>query len=160
MLLSSRDILTQGENYTFTYEHGSTKGHMDSWVLEQLMFNLSEFGDVLTARSDWFSGRYVITVTPKNEFTLKDWKEGFAYAWNAMDYKGTFIQAEGGSVSHAGGGIHQLVVDTVKGVSDTVGEAASGGLGSLFKNIAPWVALAAAAFLVFEYTKGKVGKAG
>jgi hypothetical protein len=157
MLLADQDILTKGVDYTFTYEHGTAKGKSDSWVQEKLAYFLSTFGSVMKARSNWFSGRYVITVVPKGHWTLEEWKDGFAYAWKAMDYAGAFIQAEGGSVSHAGGGVHQLVVDTVKGVAGTAGEAVSGGLGAAFKNLAPWIALAAAAFLAYEYTKKKAG---
>lgn len=155
MLLVDEDILNQGDEYTFTYEHGGVASHLDSWVQEQLAFNLQNFGTVTKASRGWFSGRYAVTVVPRNYWTLKDWKGGFEYAWKQMDYKGAFIQAEGGTVSHAAGGVHQLVVDTVKGVTDTVGEAAGGGLGALFKHLAPWIALAAAGFLIYEYSKRK-----
>ncbi len=158
MLLANDDILNEGESYTFTYEHGSVKGHLDSWVQEKLAFYLSNFGTVTNASSNWFGGRYAVTVVPKNYWTLSAWKGGFDYAWQNMGYTGTFIQAEGGSVSHAAGGIHQLVTDTVKGVANTLGEAASGGLGAIAKQLAPWIALVVAGFLIYEYTKPKRGE--
>jgi hypothetical protein len=59
MLLADQDILNQGENYTFTYEHGSTASHLDSWVQENLAFNLSNIGSVMKVKRGWFSGCHV-----------------------------------------------------------------------------------------------------
>lgn len=151
--LTSADILKAGDRYTFTFDHGRIFEYHDiTWIVGQLSFYMQNYGHIITADRTLFSDRYVIVVEPTLTATLQQWLDAFDYSWEHMGYgKATFIIAEGGIGSSEPGGVNSLA----KQVGGAVGGFTAGTISGILKEIWPYLALGAGAYILLEFVRGE-----
>ena len=112
IILTSDNILSTGQPYTFTYSYGSRlfEYRSQEWVQGQLSSLLSDLGSVYSVERPLFSDHYIITVIPIMDESLEAWTSLIDWAFVQMGYgSAIFIRAEGGVASTQPGGLSQII---------------------------------------------------
>jgi hypothetical protein len=155
-VLLPSDVLGAGETYTFTYDSGKWFQPSEQNTLDQLRQQLVNLGDVVSVSRGFMSGRYVVTVVPKGDYTLADWMGetdppgGFRFSFNTMGWtSASFVQAEGGAKSSKAGGLSEVVTDTAGAIASTAGST----LSAVIKPLAPYLIVGAGILLTLEYMR-------
>ncbi len=132
-ILTSSNILSVGQPYTFSFSHGRVFEYNSSeWVQGQLSSLMSDLGEVQSVSRPLFSDHYIITVIPTMQESLDTWKGLFAYAWNYMGYNSAiFIRAEGGVESTQPGGFEQVMPQVGQVVTSALGPIVPYAIGFL-----------------------------
>jgi len=130
-VLLTSNILSIGQQYTFTFESGEWFFLDTTGVIQaDLNERMANYGEVISVTRGLFSDRYIVIVIPTVETTLDNWLSAFDSSWRDMRYDNIiFISAEGGTVSTQPGGIAEVIPQ--------VGEVAV----SMLKPILPYALL-------------------
>lgn len=107
-ILASSYVLPAGERFVFTFNTNQLLNlASDSALREKLQYFLGpNYGDVISVNRPLFSGRYVVVVQPKANYSLESWLKAFDYSWQAMGMTSvSFLQAEPGVSSSSPGGV-------------------------------------------------------
>lgn len=157
--ITNEETLYFNSQYVFTFE-ASYKifGFIPGWqssevtVKKDLQERLQD-ATIISVNRGFGSGRYVIVMRPHYSYQLQYWLDVFDAIWRDAGYKSEFVTIEQGETSSQPGGLQEVVHDTVSSVAVISSDA----LGTLVKNLWPYLLGIAVLGAGYIYIYGKAG---
>jgi hypothetical protein len=150
--LDSNALLQSGDPYTFTYDSNQT--FQTTWVstvLKSIEKAIGKYAAIRVTRP-MGSARFLVTVLPKGNQRIQLIQAGIESGLSnagVTDLK--FVTSEGGTTSSQPGG---LVAAAKEVISETT-EGVSSILWSGIKPLIPWLLVAGAGFIAWQYYSKK-----
>jgi len=146
-------ILKTGEPTTFTYNSNTVlQLRSPSTIQESIARSIGRFGKIVVSRP-FGSSNFIVTVVPSADNRIALFRNGIESGLSnagIKDFK--FVESEGGTVSSQPGGL-------VSAASELIGDTTSGISTILWKGVKPllpWIILAGAGYIGFQYYMAKM----